>query len=61
MSVEMDEERSDPASSDSFSLDLMKTVLRFRQPRLPGWSMRSKPDLGSDRPVPSEAGYGCRT
>ena len=28
--------RSGPASSDSFSSDLMKTVLRFRQPRLPG-------------------------
>ena len=54
-------DRSGPASSDSFSSDLMKTVLRFRQPRLPGWSIRSKPDLGSDRPVPSEAGYGCRT
>ena len=53
--------RSGPASSDSFSSDLMKTVLRVRQPRLPGWSIRSKPDLGSDRPVPSEAGYGYRT
>jgi len=52
--------RSGPASSDSFSSDLMKTVLRFRQPRLPGWWMGSKPDPGSDRSVPSAAGYGCR-
>jgi len=52
--------RSGPASSDSFSLDLMKTVLRFRKPRLPDGLMRSKPDPAFDRPVPSEAWYGCR-
>ena len=60
MDTNMRTERGGPASSDSFSSDLMKTVLRFRQPALPGWWIRSKPDPGSDRPVPSAAGYGCR-